>query len=919
MLLVAFLAIPFMGNATETVNSTDEYGQPIIRHVLDNGFTILIKPTNNHQRVVSELYIHAGSKDEKTGEKGIAHLIEHMLFKGTNNLVSETDLFALSSKLGGYANAHTSYDYTSVELHLPTHYWQYAIPVLADVMQNCSFNVEHLNSELPTVVQELHLNRDNHYRTLFWHEMLAAIIADHPYHYPIIGHAHDLWNVDIETLKQFYTKHYVPENCCLMVVGKIDPISVIEIATQYFAPMPRTGYKKARFFHAQDLSQKNVTIYRNVATPKVGMVYVLPGSARLDHDAAQALVDVLSKGKNGRLNKIRDELHLAENVQADLAVLEDLSFLFFAFEPNQGVAASAVTDAIQAELDRLSTEGASAEDLEALWTQSESSRHYNYEHNTKQAELLIFGFLEFGDETRWFKSRQKNIPLLNDGVKNLTTSYCRKSMAHTGSVLPIADEDKPRWELIEQEINASDERITAGKQRTLAVEGERYSTTVSVDAQQSGPYPKPQSFKLPNGITVFAHHDPNILFCDIDIGVSAVNYAAIPAAKIALLNVLVNELGTKRRSLKEFQRFFELIGAESQRNQYSFTCRCQNKDVPAVFEELNDLLTGMIFDDEALTRAIATYAQGISNFWDDANSINDLIQREVVLGVNEIYSSPYMMQDLATVTASDMEHTFHQIFAPTQMTLYISGNLANLDLTGLAGTWFGSLADRAMPAERVMRTSTRGATAGIISHHLNNAQVSMSWSCPSISKTDPDYLPVILYMMHFNNRIFNLREKYGMFYTISGNMLADATDEPGYATIKTITSPHNMEFVKVIVADFIKHDIERFTEIDRENAIAALSLTFDQWYATNQGAKDTFKVLNYYNHPFNYYETLPQQLAQITLAEIKAAVKKYLDLNKMQLTLVGPVGSEAQCTYESLGLGNLYDAVPGNHLMTPVK
>ena len=173
----------------------------VSKKILENGLTVLVRSSHAVPKVSIQLWYNVGSKDEKTGEKGIAHLIEHMIFKGTKKL-SESDINMITQKLSGVCNAFTSYDYTGYLFDFPSHHWQEALPIMADCMRNCTFKEEHLNSEMKAVIQELKMYRDNYSSSLIEH-MISAIFNDHPYHYPIIGFKHDLWSLKSADLISF--------------------------------------------------------------------------------------------------------------------------------------------------------------------------------------------------------------------------------------------------------------------------------------------------------------------------------------------------------------------------------------------------------------------------------------------------------------------------------------------------------------------------------------------------------------------------------------------------------------------------------------------------------------------------------------------------------------------------------------------
>ena len=130
------------------------------KKILKNGLTVLVLPSSNIPKVSVQLWYNVGSKDEQSGQKGIAHLIEHMIFKGTKKL-SESDINLIVNKLSGYCNAFTSYDYTGYLFDFPSEHWHESLPMLADCMKNCTMKEDFLNSELKAVIQELKMYKDN--------------------------------------------------------------------------------------------------------------------------------------------------------------------------------------------------------------------------------------------------------------------------------------------------------------------------------------------------------------------------------------------------------------------------------------------------------------------------------------------------------------------------------------------------------------------------------------------------------------------------------------------------------------------------------------------------------------------------------------------------------------------------------------
>lgn len=290
--------------------------QKVYKHILKNGLTILAVSQKTIPKVSTQLWYNVGSKDETDGEKGIAHLIEHMIFKGTNKL-SECDINLITHKLSGYCNAFTSYDYTGYLFDFPSQNWHESLILLADCMRNCTFKEEFLNSELKAVIQEIKMYKDDYATTLI-ENMLSAIFPDHPYHYPIIGYKQDLWNLSREKLLQFYQQHYIPNNATLVVVGDVDPESVFTKSEQAFGEIfPDLNYRKKEFYHSSDLRSTATVLYRDIQQPLILVAWVVPGSKIGRDYIIDIFTWIIGSGKGSRLyRKLVDDLQLLTELEA---------------------------------------------------------------------------------------------------------------------------------------------------------------------------------------------------------------------------------------------------------------------------------------------------------------------------------------------------------------------------------------------------------------------------------------------------------------------------------------------------------------------------------------------------------------------------------------------------------------------------
>src|SRR3990167_624588 len=318
-----------------TTNKTVDTALPVHKKVLNNGLTVLVRPIHTIPKVSIQLWYNVGSKDEKDNERGIAHLIEHMIFKGTDRL-SESDIDTIAHKLSGSLNAFTSYDYTGYLFNFPMQHWKQSLDIMSDCMRNCTFKDFMLNSEMKAVIQELKMYKDKYTRSLV-DEMISSIFHDHPYHHPIIGYKQDLWSVDGHDLKAFYSKHYVPNNATLVVVGSVDPEDVFTEAEKYFGEIPANPeYKKEHFYFNKDIVSKSITLYRDIKQPLAIYSFVVPGTQSEKDNSLELLSRIIGSGKVSRLYKrLVNEEQLAVSLSSSNEDLFEHGLFFIVVEPEQ--------------------------------------------------------------------------------------------------------------------------------------------------------------------------------------------------------------------------------------------------------------------------------------------------------------------------------------------------------------------------------------------------------------------------------------------------------------------------------------------------------------------------------------------------------------------------------------------------------
>jgi len=893
---------------TENLNplqqQTDLDGDaPIVKRQLSNGMTLLVREMHNIPRVSVNIWYNVGSKDEKIGEKGVAHFIEHMIFKGTSGKgslnLSECDINVIMNKLSGKCNAFTSFDYTGYWFNLPTQNWQQLLPIMADCMLNAAFKDDHINSEMKAVIQELKMRKDNYQLSLI-EELMTTIFADHPYHYPIIGYKQDLWNIHSKDLAAFYKKHYGPQNATLLIVGDVDADEVFDLAEQYFGKIPANKeYKKEEYYFNKDIISKSVTLYRDIKQPVATLAFVIPGMSAYYDPALDLLSWILGNGKGSRLYKrLVDELKLVTSIDTDGWHLFDHSVFFVMYEPKNIDDMQAIEAVIMEELDSINTKGLQKGELSRAIKKAKSKQYSLLENMQDQAYAIGKYYLATGDENYLFNYLKEPEEALEQEILTLVKDYMRPSVTHRGALLPLPEEEKAVWLGMQQASDEDDTKFLGARKRTSPLEPPLYAK--KVEAKDAGifDFPKAESFDLANGATVLYHHNANVPKIYVSVSFKAEDHYD-PQDKPGLyrfMSAMISEGTEKYPNSAALANAIESRGMSFAAFPGGVAMSMLADDFEDGLAILQELLTKATFPQEALEKIRSHMLSDVKQFWDDPSSISDLKLREVLYK-----DHPYSKNGVGTpesingMTRADLVDLYKKFVTPAQATIAIVGDLEKYDIAAslakTIGAWSGPIVeDLACPP-------LTPASPTQINFPLNRDQVILCFANLSVERTHPDYDKLYLFNQIFgggvigsmNSRLFKLREQSGLFYHIGGTLTSGSDKQPGKVLVRTQVSLDRLaEAEKAIkhTIDTCANTIEQHELVTARNAIVN-SLT--SGFETNANIAASFLLLDKYGFPANYFDTWGSVLAGISKEDIQAAVKKFLRADQMVTVRVGRV------------------------------
>ncbi len=365
---------------------------------LDNGMRVLVKVDRRAPVAVSQVWYAVGSSYEPEGLTGISHVLEHMMFKGTETL-GPGEFSERIARAGGRDNAFTGRDYTAYYQRIANDRLELCLRLEADRMRNLRLDPEQVEREIRVVQEERRLRVEDDPKALTREQFRATAFLTSPYRQPVIGWMDDLESLKTEALERWYAKWYAPNNAALVVVGDVDPEHVFALAEEYFGSyQPSDLPARPEPVESPQYGPRRVTVRVPAEVPYLTMGFKIPtlrtAESKTESYALAVLASVLDGGESARLpTRLVRKQELTTSVSAGSDGFARLDSLFsLSAIPREGVSPEALETALWRELEALKQEPIDPKELDRVKAQVVAEDVYDRDSLFYQGMLL--GFVE---------------------------------------------------------------------------------------------------------------------------------------------------------------------------------------------------------------------------------------------------------------------------------------------------------------------------------------------------------------------------------------------------------------------------------------------------------------------------------------------------------------------------------------------
>ncbi len=357
---------------------------------LPNGLTVVLLEDHSTPIVHAQLWYHVGSKDERPGRTGFAHLFEHMMFKGSKNVSPEQHASSISA-VGGMSNAYTTDDVTVFWETVPAQYLPLVLWLEADRMASLKIDKDTFNRERDIVKEERRMRVENQPYGRLSEIIYEQTFVAHPYRHTTIGSMKDLQAASVDDVREFYRTYYVPNNATLALVGDFDPRQAAALVNEYFGKVPKSErpIPRDRPAEPEQKEERRVTLREAWPLPVVVVAHHVTYDGHPDSYPLHIAAKILSDGQSSRIfRKLVYEQGCALAAFGGANIIEDPSLFFAVGVVQPGHTTEEVETALVAELDRLRSEPVSAHELERAKNQFARDYIIGRESNQEKASQL---------------------------------------------------------------------------------------------------------------------------------------------------------------------------------------------------------------------------------------------------------------------------------------------------------------------------------------------------------------------------------------------------------------------------------------------------------------------------------------------------------------------------------------------------
>ncbi len=887
----ASIALPQGVQRVTSVEGITEYQLP-------NGLRVLLFPDQSKPTITVNITYLVGSRNENYGETGMAHLLEHMVFKGTpkhQNIPQELTAH------GARPNGSTSYDRTNYfETFAATdENLNWALDLEADRMVNSYVAKKALDSEM-TVVRNEFESGENEPTSILIERMLSTAYLWHNYGKSTIGARADIENVPIERLQAFYRRNYQPDNAVLLVAGKFDESKTLYLVNKYFTAVPRPTRVLEKTYTAEPTQdgERTVSLRRVGDVQAVGAAYHIPAGSDPDFAAIDVLTQVLSDTPSGRLYKSLVETKKASQAFGFNFQLREPGVALFGAEVRQDASLDAARDTLLKTIEGVVSTPPTKEEVDRARTNILKGIDLTL-NNSERVGLSLSEWMAMGDWRLFFLHRDRLRKVTPADVQRVAVAYLKPSNRTLGMFMPTAKPDRANIPPV-PDVAAmlkdykGDANLAAGEAFDPSPANiESRTIRASSNASTPGGLKIALLPKKTRGGTVVANM--TLRYGDEK---SLMNRA--PAAQYAGQMLMRGTTKHTRQQLRdEFDRLKARVSVFGGATQAVASIETVRENLPAVLRLVAEILREPSFPANEFETLKQEQLSGIEQQRSEPQSLAGTAfgrhMNPYPKGdVRYVPTIDEQIANIKAVTLDEAKKFYADFYGASDAQLAVVGDFDDKQIAPLATELFSKWKSP-RPYSRV------------VSIYNDVPALAQKFEAPdkansffiaglnlNVRDDDADYPALILgnYMLgggFLNSRLATrIRQKEGLSYGVGSNLSASALDKTGTFTSFAIYAPQNVAKLEAAFKEEIARALKDGFTADEVAAAKSGYLQSRQVNrAQDAGLSRTLASYLFLNRTLAWDADFEKRVADLTPEQIAAAMRRHIDPSKITIIEAG--------------------------------
>ncbi|MSQ19123.1 MAG: insulinase family protein [Betaproteobacteria bacterium] len=878
----AQLKLPAGMSAGPAVEGISEYR-------LANGLTVLLITDASQDTITTNIVYLVGSRHEGYGEAGMAHLLEHMLFKGTP---SHPNIKSEFLTRGARYNGTTSFDRTNYFQTFPAQgdNLAWSLELEADRMLNAYVSKKDLDSEMTVVRNEFEAGENSPFSVLR-ERMSAASYQWHNYGRSVIGSRSDIENVPIERLQAFYRHYYQPDNAVLVIAGRIDAAATLQLVAKHFGPIPRPARKLQTTYTAEPTQdgERQVMLRRAGNVQIVSTMYHVPPGTHADYPALDILTLIVSNVPAGRLHKAMIESGKAASIFGYERQQREAGAAFFGASVRQDASIDAAREALLATVEGFAAQPVTDAEVErartALLGEIEKAAH-----NSRSLAITLSEFVALGDWRFLFWFRDQVVKLKREDVQRIALTYFKRDNRTLGLFVPT---DKPdRAEIPAAPDLAALLKDYAGQ--SAIAQGEVFDATPEhierrlLRRQLASGIRLALLPKKTRGETVVAS-------LALRWGDEASKTDRGMACSLAGAML---PRGTRNHSRTELRDQLTKLRANVNVSLEGGTIDTTRANLPAAFNLMVEMLRYPTFPSNELDQLREASRTNLDVQRADPSSLASLqISRHLhPYPPTHWHYTPSLDERatrLSSVSIDELKRCHGELVGASNAELTIVGDFDPDEMARLAeqllGDWKSPRPYARVPSRFF---DVRALSNSIQTPDKANAVYRAGMSL-QLQDDNPDFPALVLanYMLGGSSdaRLTRrIREKEGLSYSVGSWLTAGAEDAVGEFGVSAIYAPQNRERLETAVREEID-DVLKKGFAKEEIELAKKGLLQARRVARNQDSTLAARINGYQSigRTFAWDIALEKAIAALTAEKIHAAFRRHINMGRLSVVRAG--------------------------------